>query len=273
MQQIESPEQASCDASAHLARLPCNHCGAPDPVFYPNDVAESGLQMGMPGTDAFYGHCDGCGADGPVGENMAEAIELWNQRTALPATKAEQFKLAQMFALIDEADATGSLKRYLARHGITPPALKVTNPNIEGTELVLMLDAYATDGTNGYEFHLQKIVAYIKEKRFGLNDFRVHLTNAAFALQYLATHPATRDNAPFNQSHLATIASSLDAVGKNIAGIDGPGHPNLSAASAALRFFSVGRERPKAEASRFSGPHLLQLAQALEAAITHPAEF
>jgi hypothetical protein len=262
------------DASDKLVRLPCNHCGAPDPVFYPNDVADSGNQMGMPGTDAFYGHCDGCGADGPVGESMAEAIELWNRRTALPATRAEQFKLAQMFALIEESDATGSLKRYLAQHGITPPPYLVENPNIEGTELMLMLDAYATDGTNGYEFHLQKIVAYIKEKRFGLNDFRVDLVNAALALQYLATHPANPDNSqPFNQSHLATLARSVDDVGKRIKGIDGPGHPNLAGASAALRFFSVGRSRPTADTSRFSAPDLLKMAHALEAAITHAVEF
>lgn len=273
MQHAQLQEQTSRDASEHLVRLPCNHCGAPDPVFYPNDVAESGIQMGMPGSDAFYGHCDGCGADGPIGENMVEAIELWNRRTALPASVPEQFKLAQMFALIDEADATGSLQRYLAQHGITPPALKVVNPNIEGTELVLMLDDYATDGTNGYEFHLKKIVAYIKEKRFGLNDFRVDLVNAALALQYLATHPANRDDEPFSQSHLATLASSVDAVGRRIKGIDGPGQPNLAGASAALRFFSVGRTRPKADTSRFSAPDLRKLAQGLEASIMHAFEF
>jgi hypothetical protein len=252
-------------------RRPCSHCGAPDPVIYPNEVASCGAEMGMPGVDAFYAHCDGCGADGPIGETMQEALDLWNGRAAIPATPAMQFKLAQMFAVIREFDSTGTLEQYLASNGLTAPACSTENASIEGTELILLLDAYATDGTNGYEFHHNKIVAYIKEKRFGLGDYRVTLANAALALYSLAKEPVSRErDAAFGQSNLATLASAIDDLDRKAPKLVADGL--LSAVSAAFRFFSIGRSRPE-KSSRFGETHLTVLAGQLEKAITAGVPF
>jgi hypothetical protein len=64
------------DSKSNVAA--CPFCKSTDPVFYPNDVAPAGRNMGTSGVDAFYGHCEGCGADGPVADSHFEAIEKWN---------------------------------------------------------------------------------------------------------------------------------------------------------------------------------------------------
>lgn len=271
MPQIEQQDPHHPVYDDNAARQPCKNCGDTSPIFYPNDVAENGNQMGVPGVDMFYGHCDGCGADGPPGETMGEAIALWNKRTALPATPALQFKLAQMFTAIHELDATGALKAYLEQHGITPPLCKVESVAIDGTELVLMLDAYATDGTNGYEHHLKKIVAYIKDKRFGLSDYRVTLANTALVLYHLTGNPPSSDMfSPYGQSNLATLAAAIDDLSKRAPYIADQGL--FTATAAALRFYSVGRERP-ANTAPFGAVHLTTLAGQIEAAIFKAAEF
>jgi len=225
-------------------RTPCVFCGSPDPVFYPNDAASCGAEMGIPGSDAFYGHCDGCGADGPVADSMHEAIQAWNRRAAIPATAAERFQLDQMFEMIRHIDPHGSLSRLLGRHGIV-----ATNPAIEPDRFVPCTEADA-------------------------KDYRSTLAQAALALQYLITNrPGKNSSEPFNQAQLQALASAVDAAAAHLAPLarnsvaalvlrlDGP--------SAALRYYAAGYRRPSLSSSPFSAAHLKVHADTLEAAFTY----
>lgn len=58
----------------------CPFCGDDSGVIYPNALASRGCEMGIPGLDTFYGHCDECGAEGPCADSEWEAIEVWNRR-------------------------------------------------------------------------------------------------------------------------------------------------------------------------------------------------
>ena len=57
----------------------CPFCGEDSAITMPNDRAQCGVEFGIPGGDAFYCHCEGCGADGPIAESHGEAIQLWNR--------------------------------------------------------------------------------------------------------------------------------------------------------------------------------------------------
>lgn len=56
----------------------CRRCGgrtlAISPVF--SDTKEGDYLVGH---ISAYARCTKCGAEGPIGENIAEAFELWNQ--------------------------------------------------------------------------------------------------------------------------------------------------------------------------------------------------
>ena len=60
--------------------LPCPFCGAPNPARHPNDLTTNGSCVGVPKSDAFYVHCDECGAEGPVGDDEPESVANWNAR-------------------------------------------------------------------------------------------------------------------------------------------------------------------------------------------------
>lgn len=68
--------------------VPCHFCKADQVITMPNDRAGIGgiPQGGTIGQDAFYCHCEGCGADGPIADDHPEAITLWNGPT-LPVQK------------------------------------------------------------------------------------------------------------------------------------------------------------------------------------------
>ena len=59
---------------------PCHFCKAEQVITMPNDRAGiAGIpQGGTVEQDAFYCHCEGCGADGPIADSHWEAITLWN---------------------------------------------------------------------------------------------------------------------------------------------------------------------------------------------------
>lgn len=65
-------------SKSRLAPEDCLFCGSSSVITMPNDRAETGVELGRSDQDAFYCHCEGCGADGPVGDNHFEAISLWN---------------------------------------------------------------------------------------------------------------------------------------------------------------------------------------------------
>ncbi len=59
----------------------CHFCEAEEITTIPNDLAANGMMKGIDGQDAFYCHCDGCGAEGPVGDSHNQAIDKWNVPT------------------------------------------------------------------------------------------------------------------------------------------------------------------------------------------------
>ncbi len=49
--------------------IPCPFCGSPDTCI-------CGGRLHAP----YWGHCNGCGAEGPFHHDRAEAVRLWNTR-------------------------------------------------------------------------------------------------------------------------------------------------------------------------------------------------
>lgn len=234
-----------------LERLPCLHCGSPDPVFYPNDVAEHGAEMGMPGTDAFYGHCDGCGADGPVADNMGDAILAWNRRMALPMSTAERFQLAQLFVLMRRIDPNGTLERLLERHGVHAPQ--------HGAELLAAVPA-----PEKAEAGLERLGT-----TYDVRDRRATLAQAALALRHLARHqPGARSGEPYHGNVLQALAKEIDQAATGLAhtatlqqsSIDSC----LAGAGAALRYYAAGLTRPTGDNRPFCAWHLERMACELE---------
>ena len=87
--------------STHDAKpVPCHFCKADQVITMPNDRAKWGGEMGHPNADAFYCHCEGCGADGPVGDFHNEAVTLWNG-PALPVQTHDADTVERAAAILD----------------------------------------------------------------------------------------------------------------------------------------------------------------------------
>ena len=69
---------SSCRPETKLPMNPCNRCGgttlAVSPIF--SDTREGN---DLVGSVSAYGRCCTCGAYGPTGADIAQAIDLWNQ--------------------------------------------------------------------------------------------------------------------------------------------------------------------------------------------------
>ena len=90
-----STNHPSASESGEL--LPCPFCGSAWPAMHPNDLATCGRELSNPHIDTNYGHCDGCGADGPVEMTESAAREAWNRRAAQPVaapTAGDALKVA-----------------------------------------------------------------------------------------------------------------------------------------------------------------------------------
>jgi Restriction alleviation protein Lar len=64
----------------------CIFCNSTHVITMPNDRAyEGGIpSVGTTDQDAFYCHCENCGADGPIKDNYNCAISAWNTRVQRP---------------------------------------------------------------------------------------------------------------------------------------------------------------------------------------------
>lgn len=96
---VQEHESKNHETDTKIKPLSCPFCGERDPVLHPNDLATESRQMGIPGTDPFYVHCDCCGCDGPVMPDEHSSVEHWNKAAETVEAVIQKEQAKQKFDL------------------------------------------------------------------------------------------------------------------------------------------------------------------------------